>query len=268
MGRRNNAIPRFSLFSFQDIITCITGILLLLTLMLILDLAQRSEASPRTQTPKIVEQLSAEQQQLDGQLEQLEDQIRLQTELLNSGALINADSLRSHVEIAKDRSQQLDREIEHLSEQQTRTVAQQQQLERRQQERAHEQDESRKLHEQIERVQQQLAEMQNSNRVFYNATGGSGRTPWLVEISQQQILAAQAGVIGPPQTFISRSEFLAWARQQSASSIQFVLLLKPDAVDEYDRIVKGLTDSGFAFGFDALRGDQNVIHPQTGAGGP
>ena len=55
-GRRHRNQP-FSLFSFQDIITSVTGIVILLTLVLTLDLITRRQSSPAAQSGPSAEDL-------------------------------------------------------------------------------------------------------------------------------------------------------------------------------------------------------------------
>ena len=57
MSRRGRARSAFSLFSFQDIITCVSGIIILITLLLAVDLSQRKQSSPAVDTAKLAEQL-------------------------------------------------------------------------------------------------------------------------------------------------------------------------------------------------------------------
>lgn len=270
MARRNNAIPRFSLFSFQDIITCTTGIFLLITLLLALDLAERIEASPQSQAPKVVDQLAVEQTQLEAQLAELESEVQSQTEMLNSGALIDVASMQSHIESSQNRVQQLNREQQRLSVLESRAIQQQRELEDRQQQRTPEKDEIRQLQERLDDAQQQMSEMKSSNRVFYNATVGSGRTPWLVEMGHQRIIVAPAATTrgATPQIFTSPAALLAWSAQQSSSTIHLIILLKPDAVEEYDKTIEGLRAKGFSVGLDVLKTDQQAIDPQKGAGQP
>lgn len=59
MSQRGRAGAAFSLFSFQDIITSVTGIMILVTLILALELIQRKEASPTEKTEEIIEDLDS-----------------------------------------------------------------------------------------------------------------------------------------------------------------------------------------------------------------
>lgn len=269
MARRNNAVPRFSLFSFQDIVTCTTGIFLLTTLLLALELAEHMEASPRVQSPKVVDQLAVEQSALDAQLAELEAELHDQIELLNSGAIIDAASLKVHVEHSQSRTEQLNREQQRLSELATRAETQKRELETKQQHRQPEKDEIQRLKEDLDSTQKKLTELQNSNRVFYNPTVGSGRTPWLVEMSHSRIVVAPAKGGGTPHTFTSTTEFLAWAGQQPAARIHLIILLKPDAVEDYDKVIDTLREQmKITVGLDVLKADQQAIDPQKGAGQP
>ena len=59
MVQRGQRTSPFSLFSFQDIITCVSGIFILITLMLVLQLVQRKQAKPQFDASEIAAQLRA-----------------------------------------------------------------------------------------------------------------------------------------------------------------------------------------------------------------
>ena len=48
--RRNHTTAAFSLFAFQDIITSVTGVMIMITLLLAVELVNRVEQSPAVQT--------------------------------------------------------------------------------------------------------------------------------------------------------------------------------------------------------------------------
>jgi len=56
MGRKKGGSP-FSLFSFQDIITCVSGIIILITLILAVELTQRKQAKPAVETAQLAEDI-------------------------------------------------------------------------------------------------------------------------------------------------------------------------------------------------------------------
>src|SRR5688572_28379815 len=63
MSRRGRGGTPMSFFAFQDIITSVTGIMILVTLILALEFIQKSEGSPKNQTKQITEELTAAVQQ-------------------------------------------------------------------------------------------------------------------------------------------------------------------------------------------------------------
>jgi chromosome segregation ATPase len=128
MARRRSAAPRFSLFSFQDIITCTTGIMLMITLVMALRLVQTSAASAPVQTRKLVEQLDAELANIAEQTEVLADQFEQQQDVLNSGALVDAATLQSQQNDLDNRQQQARSDVAQLSEQHQQISSRQQKL--------------------------------------------------------------------------------------------------------------------------------------------
>lgn len=59
MSRRGQNGVAFSLFAFQDIITSVTGIMILVTLILALELLQQMEASPSQRTKEVVQDIDS-----------------------------------------------------------------------------------------------------------------------------------------------------------------------------------------------------------------
>ena len=72
MARRGQAVT-ISLFSFQDIITSVSGILIFITLMLVLELIQNVEGDPANRIARDLDNASIQAQR---ELDSLKDQIR------------------------------------------------------------------------------------------------------------------------------------------------------------------------------------------------
>ena len=93
MGRRKRAAAPFSLFAFQDIITSVTGLLLLITMLMAVDLVQnlsRAAAAPQeqksTQVAKMLRQAVSDGTSELDRLQKLLDE--------TTTIRFNADSLR------------------------------------------------------------------------------------------------------------------------------------------------------------------------------
>ncbi|MFN9041623.1 MAG: hypothetical protein ACK5YO_35365, partial [Planctomyces sp.] len=101
MGRRRRSGgPTFSLFAFQDIITCVMGIMLLLTLMLAVELSATEVTSSQSAAEDSLQTLETESAELLTAIATLEQQLATQTETLRSGALLNPELLEHSHRVA------------------------------------------------------------------------------------------------------------------------------------------------------------------------
>ena len=265
MGRRKgNSVP-FSLFAFQDIITSVTGIILLITMMMAVELVQnmqRAASAPQEQKSSAVERT------LRGAIEENTQEIVRLERLLEETTTIrfDADALRR-------RLANLSAATAELEEQTTRIEATQQEIEQRKAELAKQSKDLtpeaiEELAQEQREIAQQIEAMRQANRVIFNRPEGAAKTPWLVELNADGILAAEMGASRPPQSFADAAGFLAWAGTQNAGSVYFVILVKPDSILTFDSLRPDLQDRKFEVGYDLLRTDQTAIDPNTGAGAP
>ena len=265
MGRRKgNSVP-FSLFAFQDIITSVTGIILLITMMMAVELVQnmqRAASAPQEQKSAAVERT------LRGAIEENTQEIVRLERLLEETSTIrfDADALRR-------RLANLSAATAELEKQTTRIEATQQEIEQRKAQLAEQSEElTPEAVEEIAQEQRELAQqiqaMRQANRVIFNRPEGAAKTPWLVELNTDQILAAEMGASRAPQAFPSAAEFLMWAGGQNTGAIYFVILVKPDSIETFAALRQELQDRQFEVGYDLLRADQTAIDPNTGAGAP
>ena len=65
MSRRRRRSAPFSLFAFQDIITSVTGIMLVITMLLALELLERTDVAPPQATAAISKDLERSNESAD-----------------------------------------------------------------------------------------------------------------------------------------------------------------------------------------------------------
>jgi len=263
MGRRKRAAVPFSLFAFQDIITSVTGIILLITMMMALELVQnltRAQAAPQEQkSTHVVSQLR------QAVTEGVAEADRLQKILDETSTIrFDADSLRRRLE-------QLQAAAKELQSQNNQIQSTQQQIDARRERQKEDAKEltpeaiAAQLSEQ-KAVAEQIEAMRQSNRVIFNRPEGAAKSPWLVELNETSIVAAEMGQVRVPQSFATTDEFVQWVASQDHNSQYFVLLVKPASIDTFAVVRKALQDRQFDVGYDLLRSDQTAIDPQSGAG--
>ncbi len=265
MGRRKgNSVP-FSLFAFQDIITSVTGIILLITMMMAVELVQnmqRAASAPQEQKSPAVEGT------LRGAIQENTQEIVRLERLLEETTTIrfDADALRR-------RLANLSAATAELEKQTTRIEVTQKDIERRKAELAKQSKDLtpeaiEELAQEQREIAQQIEAMRKANRVIFNRPEGAAKSPWLVELNADRILVAEMGATRSPETFASAAEFLTWVGGMNNGSVYFVILVKPDSIETFAALRQELQDRQFEVGYDLLRADQTAIDPNTGAGAP
>jgi hypothetical protein len=278
MPRRGRGGSPVSLFAFQDIITSVTGIMILVTLFLALELINRREGSPDVQTAALTAEIQEAVQQAD-QTQSAITSIRKQIDVLKSELADRETTLNQEVRFDVDELKGKLRYLEELNEIMTKELAQSRQRHAAAEESLEElkaQDEQRnddrkQLADMARQAQQKLRELQKlkqTNRVIFNPGQGSAKTPWLIELTLGNIQAAEPGKSGSPQSFADVKALLAWAAKRSRSGEYFVLLLKPETIEEFHAARLGLEQQGFDVGFDLLGSTQSAIDSSLGAPSP
>lgn len=262
MSRRGKNKSTFSLFVFQDIIMSVTGIMILITLILSLEMMERQEMSPRERTSEIISQLK----EAVGEVEGLEKQFNTGKAQLADLTRFSPSHLQAQISELTELTEVLQTENESIAEDQQKTevaknkaVAQQDQL------RA-EQKTIEEIQQQIQSMKERLAKMKQENRVIFNPAEGSSKTPWLVELTTNKISVAEMGKTQVPFQFSDVNHFEDWLTGRNPGTQYFVLLVKPDGIEQFNSLLPILKEKNYDVGFDLLSANQSAIDPQTGAG--
>jgi hypothetical protein len=251
--RARTGAPPFSLFAFQDIITCVMGIMLLLTLMMSLQVNVSPGTGMDEEMQATVGKLTGETQQLLRDTAALESRIQEQLAVMKSNALLDSSILKkSRDQLSADVSAatiDLNRvqEIADASTERLKGVGTEFQ------QRQGDAEEARRLQQEIQKIQKKLQQLRSGDRKIYNAHDGAAKTCWLVELSTaREITVAQLGQAGAPRAFTNVGQLLEWIKTVSSDDVAFMVLLKPDAAAVFDQISDTLIPLGIPFGFDLL----------------
>ena len=263
MRRRSKNSTPMSLFSFQDIITAITGILILLALVLALSVIIQGAPAVveviKADSSRVAyrDSLMAEVELLQNQSKELQEESSTwssatPTELSNKlSATANAvDQLSDEIAKAKGKKQSVEDSLvdSKADTEAAKKLAQIQLLEK-----------------QIKKSSAELAALMSSNRVVYNFRNTT-KTPWLVEISGGKILAAKVGTTGVPRSFDSVTRFNQFANGRPSSEQYFVLVVKPSGSEDSNLIRTYLSSENMDIGIELIGEDQVAIDPLKGAG--
>lgn len=264
--RRRRVATRFSLFSFQDIITCVMGIMLLLTLIICLQITSTTGRSS-TQVKQQSDELEAAVATLQSRLADLQQQVQKNTVLLTSGGLTDINLLREKQQQAEAAQAAASEELRELLSRSAATAQALARLEAtaQSQQEQNEQDLT-SLQQRTQRTRQLLQQISDGTRIVYNRYQGSANACWIIEVaSDNSIQAALIGTARPPQAFNNLNDTLSFIRNKHRENAEFLLLIKPAAGTAIDLLTGTLREEQIPHAFDLLGPSQTAIDPQTGA---
>ena len=242
-----------------------TGIMLLITLLLTLELVGRKEKTIQAEettthlptTPSDPEQLQKEIAALKQRVAELKsenarfaklDERQLQAELRKA----ENENLRR-----REKLRDLKRKLAEAERRKTKATAT---------------DAPGPTTEQIEReihdTAAKLKKLRNSGRIFMQAPEGAKKRNWLVEISKTGARAAMVGRESAAVSFSGPDAFGQWLETRDRSADHLVLFVKSGGIGLFKEISRLIDAKGFSKGFDVQQPGATVLDEKTGAAVP
>ena len=269
--RRKTATP-FSLFAFQDIITSVTGIMILITLMLVLDFLDKVEGAPASQTHQMINEIRDALKDVNSEIDGMSARESNKEAISEQLAILDVGTLTSRLQSLSDVNTSLLDDLNHARSQRESVEDSLQQWQRKDVEDQEKLNELKLIQSQIEerkrvieKNRERINKITSSDRAIFTVSRVGGEKPWLVEIQADQIRVAELGISSPPQVHESDSSFLSWLSTRDPRSEYLVILVSPESIDHYDTIATRLFENGFPYGVNLLRSGQSAIDPETGA---
>ncbi len=265
--RKRQTAP-FSLFSFQDIITSVTGIVILIALLLAIEVVYQRAASPTGRRQLLVRESQAALLDAQQQIAAIEARLAGESSLLDELASAIPERMAEEDAELQKRSEELRREIQALEKAELRQQGEVQAAQTRDFDRRTDRTRAAALQAEVERLNEQRKSLHEGGRLFFRATQGTKRA-WLTEISLQAIRCA---AIDDPDNPVSIKgstaedrvkSLLAFARRRPSDREYFVLFVKPGAEAQFEVISTVLEKQGFDIGFDLLGENQTVVPPRA-----
>ena len=259
----NRGAPVF-LFAFQDIITCLSGIMILLVLLLALGVTFVKEATgvPAIRDQKIasdemaqkIATRHAEIQLVLTMLDSLQQGVppeRVYDPVKVSGELIQLASLGK---VLYTKRALLEGSV----------LATQKETRQRQQQQAEREREIEALAVEKMALQQKLATLAKRKMVTYLPQEEAPKEALLVECARQTIRVGPLRGQEKPSLFASDDSgfdrFMAYTLGRSKSEEYFVFLIKPSAADYALQLAYRVKQAGFDMGYDALEENRHVAY--------
>ncbi|MDA7926339.1 hypothetical protein N9B46_05780 [Mariniblastus sp.] len=252
-----------SLFSFQDIITATTGILILLALVLALSVIIQG-AESEIETDYADDKQIAQRDILANEVNRLSELLSDMNQASSTWVNSTPSELKEKIQSATIEENRFQREIRNFEK-----------LLRDQKDNYLELDLAIKSTDLKNRIGQQddankaaairLSELKSADRIFYNFRANS-REVWLVEISGTKIITYKPGSNSAPREFDAVWKFNKHAASLKTSEQYFVLFLKPSGMSNYNKIYSYLDENNCEIGLELIGESQTVVDPDKGTG--
>ncbi|MEO2020015.1 MAG: hypothetical protein ABGZ53_37255, partial [Fuerstiella sp.] len=165
--RKNDS--RFSLFVFQDIITCVMGIMLLVTMMMCLQITTVIASAERTPAEETIQQMQQQAAALSADIASLKSTVDKNASLLNSGAINDPDLLRGRSVTLENDNQLANVDVKALWEQQTSGLRVLDELKKTVQHRRDQVRQTKSLEQENKQLADTVKKLKQGDRVVYNA---------------------------------------------------------------------------------------------------
>ena len=265
--RRRGNHSRFSLFVFQDIITCVMGIMLLITLMLCLQISSASLSVP-SKSDETIRRMQQQAASLTQEIESLQKTVDDQITLLTAGAIDDPELLRNRALTLETENNLAKADLTAMWQQQVSARETLSDLQRTSDQENARKSELTQLQQENARIMEELKQLKSGDRVIYNAHTSAASACWLVEMSDSgTFLTGELGKKQVPLEFKSRAALSAWIQQRHRAGAVFMLIVKPNAATVFEQLSDELRKQNITFGFDLLPQNQSALQTGTPSGG-
>jgi hypothetical protein len=266
MSRRRPSAPGISFFAFQDIITSVVGIFVLLTLILVLELATRVASAQRVQQ-SFQDVFSDQIVALEGELKQLTERSNFldrQEDLPGSKSLANREvglgQMRVAIQALEDQEKVAEAENEKIEELLGQQTVAYQELQVELRKRVPEQEELNRLLGKLKQLDSKIEELKTESPLIFRDQDLQGRTVVIVEIdpngiqtldldADKRIAFSQPGASGKLES---------WIESQGSRRLHYFLLIRPNAAFIFDEVRTFLRDDNRSFGYDVVDPSRTV----------
>jgi hypothetical protein len=260
MGRRKAQGPSVSFFAFQDIITSVVGIFVLITLIMMVDLVTR-KASASSSRKFVEDTYSSAIADLELQLQELQNQ---SSKFEAMSAKVGNVQAFNKEEVARD----LKASIQSLNRQIERTESRNQEIQRvidaqnkglsdmqvEIQKKSPDREELAKLLQQLEKLDSKIGELDSEEPLIFKSQSLEGRTVVIVDISSTELSILDLGS-EQRKTYRGSSlakDFESWIRANRTGRYHYFLLIRPGGARAFSEIRQTLDTNGASYGYDVL----------------
>lgn len=274
MGKRRSGGPTITLFSFQDIITSVSGIIIFVTLILAVELAERIQRAGANPAERDAFELENAIARAEAERDGLRRRVLEQSVPSGRSALREEREAREaadQVARAEQELMQLDRRVAGAREREAEALV-------RKSSTAVVQQELLRWFAEAEALREQLRKERRGDRVYFHveANPDTVRGGWLVLLDGRTVTAAPLDRPSRPRSFSgpppdrgdkdldpASQAFLDWARHE-APRAYLLIVARPSGLRRVDPLQDELIRLGWRHGLDLVTERQEVFDPERG----
>lgn len=273
MSRRGRGGTKISLFAFQDIITSVTAILIVLALFMSLELINAMESQNTPKPAELHPDLREEIEELRKELAELKQSQEFDAEELKELGQGTPASLTAELRQADQRLEDLKKRLEvaeqELAGSERESEGIQQELRKNQKVI----DEVETLKKEVEELKKQIEQETANEQLWFALPEGFKGEGWLVVVDEETLTMAPLRREERPVTLTAGkglfgggldSELKNWIQKNEQEESYFLLLIRPSGIAQSHKIISSLRSSQILFGFDVVDEDQQVFDPEKG----
>jgi hypothetical protein len=247
-----------SFFSFQDVMTSVVGIFILIILIMVLQLVgsvARSQKSSGAISQDLLDSLATLELEVN-RMQKRYDELQKNQSLTADVNLFNVNQrtaeMKSQLQDLEDRISRSNSQTQSLS--QSLVAAQVMHQAAMSDSLAAESDRQQleQMLRQLERIQKISNVLETDHPVIFKDQTAEGRFLVLVRLEAGKIhlfdssVPTSAVYAGPSR----HRQFKTWLQSQSLGKLQFFLVVKPTGADDYEEVAEALQKGGAMYGFD------------------
>jgi hypothetical protein len=257
-----------SFFAFQDIITAVSGILIIVVLLLTLELVEQREveAAPAGRPADVSAELAAAEAERDSLKAELADEAAA----VKAAAGASAGELRSQSAALRTEIERLGGEVAKAEARKAELTAAEKAVEVRRFDAAETLARAEQAGRKADELRRQIEEAKRDDRPVFSLPRGFNKAGWLAVLGGSSVEAAPIGrttrptrIAGPDGATGSADAFLRWADEHDGD--YFLLLVRPSGAEIFKPVDDAFREKGVSYGFDAVGEGQIVLHPERGA---
>jgi hypothetical protein len=266
LGRRKRAGSGVSFFAFQDIITSVVGIFVLITLIMVLELAQTvaesNATSPQTISQAVLDSLAALELEVTELQAQFDHQNAAQSKSADTNRFNREQQLQDGSAKLKEIEARLARSLEIAADsRQSLKEAKKTEQSLMAESKAVESDRKKvdDLQSQRKKIQRYSSVMEIEKPIVFREQTDQSRFVVLIRLEDSKIWISDS-LEKREQTFSGNSRIQSlqsWLARVDLNKRQVFLVVKASSVDDFEAVQKSLDDSQANWGFDVSAADQN-----------